>query len=210
MITGAERHRKRSGGPTHPCPEWPQVRPFMEVNCAAIPGSSSNPNCLATRRGAFTSAVKQRKGRFEQAQGGTLFLDEIGDMALPAQAKMLRALQGARDPARRRRQEHFRGRAGPGRHQQGLGRGNSGRPVPGGSVPRINVIPIHVPSLAERSEDVPLLVEHFLGGVAADLGVKAPRFAEDAMSLVQSHPGRATSGSCATSWSGWSSSAATR
>lgn len=162
--------------------------PFVEVNCAAIPGELIESELFGHEKGAFTSAVKQRKGRFEQAQGGTLFLDEIGDMALPAQAKMLRALQERviqrvggdknikvdvrvlaatnKDLAEEIREGRFR---------EDL-------------FHRLNVIPIHVPSLAERSEDVPLLVEHFLGGVAADLGVKAPRFAEDALKALSKAP----------------------
>ena len=162
--------------------------PFVEVNCAAIPGELIESELFGHEKGAFTSAVKQRKGRFEQAQGGTLFLDEIGDMALPAQAKMLRALQERviqrvggdknikvdvrvlaatnKDLAEEIREGRFR---------EDL-------------FHRLNVIPIHVPSLAERSEDVPLLVEHFLSGVAADLGVKAPTFEDAALTALSKAP----------------------
>ena len=165
-----------------------KAAPFVEVNCAAIPGELIESELFGHEKGAFTSAEKQRKGRFEQAQGGTLFLDEIGDMALPAQAKMLRALQERviqrvggdknikvdvrvlaatnKDLAEEIREGRFR---------EDL-------------FHRLNVIPIHVPSLAERSEDVPLLVEHFLGGVAADLGVKPPRFAEEALKALSKAP----------------------
>lgn len=164
--------------------------PFVEVNCAAIPAELIESELFGHEKGAFTSAIKQRKGRFEQAQGGTLFLDEIGDMALPAQAKMLRALQekviqrvgGDKNISVDVRvlaatNKDLATEIAEGRFREDL-------------FHRINVIPIHLPSLAERSEDVPLLVEHFLGGVAADLGVPAPTFAPAALKALSKAPWR--------------------
>lgn len=165
-----------------------QSGPFVEVNCAAIPGELIESELFGHEKGAFTSAVKQRKGRFEQAQGGTLFLDEIGDMALPAQAKMLRALQERviqRVGGDKNIKVDVRVLAATnkdlaleikeGRFREDL-------------FHRLNVIPIHVPSLAERSEDVPLLVEHFLDGVSAELGVKPPHFEEEALVALSKAP----------------------
>ena len=152
--------------------------PFVEVNCAAIPSELIESELFGHEKGAFTSAVKQRKGRFEQAQGGTLFLDEIGDMALSAQAKMLRALQERviqRVGGDKNIKVDVRVLAATnkdlateiveGRFREDL-------------FHRLNVIPIRVPSLAERSTDVPLLVDHFLGGVSDELGVAAPEFSK--------------------------------
>ena len=165
-----------------------QSGPFVEVNCAAIPGELIESELFGHEKGAFTSAVKQRKGRFEQAHGGTLFLDEIGDMALPAQAKMLRALQerviqrvgGDKNIKVDVRvlaatNKDLAAEIKEGRFREDL-------------FHRLNVIPIHVPSLAERSEDVPLLVEHFLGGVSAELGVKPPHFEEGALTALSKAP----------------------
>jgi two-component system nitrogen regulation response regulator NtrX len=162
--------------------------PFVEVNCAAIPAELIESELFGHEKGAFTSAVKQRKGRFEQAQGGTLFLDEIGDMSLPAQAKMLRALQ-----------ERVIQRVGGDKNIQVdvrvLAATNKNLPLEieegrfrEDLFHRLNVIPIRVPSLAERAEDVPLLVAHFLDGVASELGVSAPKFTDGAMTALSKAP----------------------
>ncbi len=162
--------------------------PFVEVNCAAIPGELIESELFGHEKGAFTSAIKQRKGRFEQAQGGTLFLDEIVDMALPAQAKMLRALQ-----------ERVIQRVGGDKNIKidvrvlAATNKNLAEEIAEGRFRedlfhRLNVIPIHVPSLAERSADVPQLVEHFLGGVADELGVNAPTFSDDALKALSKSP----------------------
>lgn len=162
--------------------------PFIEVNCAAIPSELIESELFGHEKGAFTSAVKQRKGRFEQAQGGTLFLDEIGDMALPAQAKMLRALQerviqrvgGDKNIKVDVRvlaatNKDLAAEIEAGRFREDL-------------YHRLNVIPVKVPSLAERSSDVPLLVEHFLGGVAEELGVPPPKFTKEALAALSKAP----------------------
>jgi DNA-binding NtrC family response regulator len=162
--------------------------PFVEVNCAAIPSELIESELFGHEKGAFTSAVKQRKGRFEQAQGGTLFLDEIGDMALPAQAKMLRALQ-----------EKVIQRVGGDKNIKidvrvlAATNKNLAEEIKEGRFRedlfhRLNVIPIRVPSLAERAEDVPLLVAHFLETVASELGVPAPEFTKGALEALSSAP----------------------
>ncbi len=162
--------------------------PFIEVNCAAIPSELIESELFGHEKGAFTSAVKQRKGRFEQAQGGTLFLDEIGDMALPAQAKMLRALQ-----------EKVIQRVGGDKNIKidvrvlAATNKNLAEEIKEGRFRedlfhRLNVIPIRVPSLAERAEDVPLLVAHFLETVASELGVPAPEFTKGALEALSSAP----------------------
>ena len=161
---------------------------FVEVNCAAIPSELIESELFGHEKGAFTSAVKQRKGRFEQAQGGTLFLDEIGDMALSAQAKMLRALQekviqrvgGDKNIKVDVRvlaatNKDLAAEIAAGRFREDL-------------FHRLNVIPIRVPALAERSSDVPLLVEYFLGGVADELGVAAPEFTKEALQTLAKAP----------------------
>ena len=162
--------------------------PFVEVNCAAIPAELIESELFGHEKGAFTSAVKQRKGRFEQAQGGTLFLDEIGDMALPAQAKMLRALQERviqRVGGDKNIKVDVRVLAATNKNlsveiQEGRFREDLFH--------RLNVIPIRVPSLSERAADVPLLVAHFLGSVASELGVSAPRFSEEAFTALSQAP----------------------
>lgn len=90
---GRKRHRQRAGRTLAARQSNRAAAPFVEVNCAAIPSELIESELFGHERGAFTSAIKQRRGKFEQADGGTLFMDEIGDMSLAAQAKVLRALQ---------------------------------------------------------------------------------------------------------------------
>jgi DNA-binding NtrC family response regulator len=162
--------------------------PFVEVNCAAIPSELIESELFGHEKGAFTSAVKQRKGRFEQAQSGTLFLDEIGDMALPAQAKMLRALQERviqRVGGDKNIKIDVRVLAATNKDLQvEIAEGRFREDL----FHRLNVIPIHVPRLADRSTDVPELVEYFLGGVADELGVSAPNFTKDALAALSKAP----------------------
>jgi len=145
--------------------------PFIEVNCAAIPSELIESELFGHEKGAFTSAVKDKKGKFELASGGTLFLDEIGDMALSAQAKVLRALQenviqrvgGEKDLKVDCRvvaatNKNLRKEIDEGRFREDL-------------YHRLAVIPIHVPSLNERKNDIPLLAEHFLTLICQDHGI---------------------------------------
>ena len=159
--------------------------PFIEVNCAAIPSELIESELFGHERGAFTSAVKDKKGKFELASGGTLFLDEIGDMSASAQAKVLRALQenviqrvGAeRDIKVDARviaatNKDLRKEIEAGRFREDL-------------YHRLAVILIHVPSLNERRDDIPLLSEHFLTMVCTEHGVPRKEFTEDALEALQ-------------------------
>jgi two-component system, NtrC family, nitrogen regulation response regulator NtrX len=159
--------------------------PFIEVNCAAIPSELIESELFGHEKGAFTSAVKDKKGKFELASGGTLFLDEIGDMSASAQAKVLRALQenviqrvgGERDIKVDCRvlaatNKDLRKEIEEGRFREDL-------------YHRLAVILIHVPSLNERREDIPLLAEHFMTMICAEHGVPRKQFSEDALKALQ-------------------------
>jgi DNA-binding NtrC family response regulator len=154
---------------------------FIEVNCAAIPSELIESELFGHEKGAFTSAVKDKKGKFELASGGTLFLDEIGDMSASAQAKVLRALQenviqrvgGERDIKVDCRivaatNKDLRQEINEGRFREDL-------------YHRLAVIPLHVPSLNERREDIPLLADHFLTMVCAEQGIPRKKFSADAL-----------------------------
>jgi transcriptional regulator with GAF, ATPase, and Fis domain len=155
------------------------------VNCAAIPGELIESELFGHEKGAFTSAVKDKKGKFELASGGTLFLDEIGDMSLSAQAKVLRALQenviqrvgSERDIKIDARvlaatNKDLRKEIAEGRFREDL-------------YHRLAVILIHVPSLNERRDDIPLLAEHFLTLVCAEHGIPRKNFAEGALKALK-------------------------
>jgi two-component system nitrogen regulation response regulator NtrX len=159
--------------------------PFIEVNCAAIPSELIESELFGHEKGAFTSAVKDKKGKFELATGGTLFLDEIGDMSASAQAKVLRALQenviqrvgGERDVKVDCRvlaatNKDLRKEIADGRFREDL-------------YHRLAVILIHVPSLNQRRDDIPVLAEHFLTMVCAEHGVSRKSFTDDALLALQ-------------------------
>ncbi|MFY9308175.1 MAG: sigma-54 dependent transcriptional regulator [Bacteroidia bacterium] len=159
--------------------------PLVEVNCAAIPGELIESELFGHEKGAFTSAVNQRKGKFEQAEGGTLFLDEIGDMSLPAQAKVLRALQEnkiTRVGGEKEIKVNVRVVAATNKDlQKEIANGNFREDL----YHRLSVILIHVPSLNERKEDIPLLAEHFLKLVCEDYGMPLKSFTKDAIKELQ-------------------------
>ena len=115
------------------------MMPYVEVNCAAIPSELIESELFGHEKGSFTSAIKQHKGKFEQADGGTLFLDEIGDMSLAAQAKVLR---------------------------------------------RLSVIVIKVPTLDERKDDIPLLINHFLDQICSETAMPRKEFSPEAIDLL--------------------------
>lgn len=155
--------------------------PFVEVNCAAIPGELIESELFGHEKGAFTSAVKQHKGKFEQADGGTLFLDEIGDMSLAAQAKVLRVLQ-----------ENKITRVGSDKDINVKVRviaatnKNLTEEIEKGSFRedlyhRISVIVIHVPPLTERKEDIPMLTKYFLEQISTEGGMAYREIDEDAV-----------------------------
>jgi DNA-binding NtrC family response regulator len=161
--------------------------PLIEVNCAAIPSELIESELFGHEKGSFTSAVKQRIGKFEQAHGGTLFLDEIGDMSLSAQAKVLRALQEGKitrvggdkdisvdvrviaatnkDLLKEVDEKNFRLDL----------------------YHRLSVIIIHVPSLNDRREDIPLLVDKFLADICADYGIPKKGIDKEALDALKQH-----------------------
>jgi two-component system nitrogen regulation response regulator NtrX len=161
--------------------------PLVEVNCAAIPSELIESELFGHEKGSFTSAVKQRIGKFEQAHGGTLFLDEIGDMSLSAQAKVLRALQEGKitrvggdkdisvdvrviaatnkDLLKEVDEKNFRLDL----------------------YHRLSVIIIHVPSLNDRREDIPLLVDKFLSDICADYGIPKKGIEKEALDALKQH-----------------------
>jgi two-component system nitrogen regulation response regulator NtrX len=156
-------------------------RPFVEVNCAAIPDELIESELFGHEKGAFTGAVARRRGKFELADGGTLFLDEIGDMSLRTQAKVLRALEeqiieriGGHEPIRvdvrvlAASNQPLQELIAQARFREDL-------------FYRLNVIPIEVPPLRRRKEDVPLLVEHFFKAFSAEYGKRPKALSGDAM-----------------------------
>ncbi len=159
--------------------------PMLEVNCAAIPSELIESELFGHEKGSFTSAIKQRKGKFELANGGTLFLDEIGDMSLSAQAKVLRALQenkisrvgGDGDIS-----VDVRIVAATNKNLiEEIEKGNFREDL----FHRLNVIPIHVPALRDRKDDIPLLVEFFLKQIAEELNLAPVNFDKAALKTLQ-------------------------
>ena len=162
--------------------------PFIEVNCAAIPSELIESELFGHEKGSFTSAIAQRKGKFELADGGTLFLDEIGDMSASAQAKVLRALQenritrvgGDKDIKVNVRvvaatNKDLRKEIEAGNFREDL-------------YHRLSVIPIHVPALKERLDDIPLLAEHFIQLVCNEQGIAPKKIGDKAVKELQKLP----------------------
>jgi len=160
---------------------------FIEVNCAAIPSELIESELFGHEKGSFTSAIKQRLGKFELAEGGTLFLDEIGDMSLSAQAKVLRALQenkitrvgGDKDiPVNVRvlaaTNKDLKKEISEGRFREDL-------------YHRLSVIIIKVPSLNDREDDIALLVDKFLNDIANDYGTRKKEIKDEAIELLQNN-----------------------
>ena len=159
--------------------------PIVEVNCAAIPSELIESELFGHEKGSFTGALKQRSGKFEQADNGTLFLDEIGDMSLSAQAKVLRALQEnkiVRVGGEKEITVNVRVIAATNKdlHSE-IEKGNFREDL----YHRLSVILIHVPSLKERKEDVPLLVEQFLREMAQESKTSVPKISKKAMEQLQ-------------------------
>ena len=158
--------------------------PYVEVNCAAIPSELIESELFGHEKGAFTSAIKQHKGKFEQADGGTLFLDEIGDMSLAAQAKVLRVLQ-----------EKKLSRVGSDKdiivdvRVVAATNKNLKAEIEKGTFRedlyhRLSVIVINVPTLDDRKDDIPLLVDHFIEQICAETGMPVREIDPDAMKLL--------------------------
>ena len=159
--------------------------PFVEVNCAAIPSELIESELFGHERGAFTSAIKQRKGKFEQADGGTLFMDEIGDMSLSAQAKVLRALQEnkiSRVGSDKDVEVNVRVVAATNKNlREEIRRGNFREDL----YHRLGVIVIEVPALRERASDIPELVGHFLRRVSEELHTPLKEIDRSALDALQ-------------------------
>src|SRR3954469_11644084 len=159
--------------------------PIIEVNCAAIPSELIESELFGHEKGAFTSAISQRKGKFEQAEGGTIFLDEIGDMSLSAQAKVLRALQEnkiTRVGSEKEVKVNVRVLAATNKElQTEIEKGDFREDL----YHRLSVIVIRVPSLNERKEDIPLLVEHFSKIICAEQGIPQKEFSKEAFKELQ-------------------------
>ena len=155
--------------------------PFVEVNCAAIPSELIESELFGHEKGSFTSAIKQRKGNFEQANGGTLFLDEIGDMSLSAQAKVLRTLQEnkiMRVGGEKEISVDVRVIAATNKNiEQEIEKNNFREDL----YHRISVILINVPKLNQRIEDIPLLVKHFITGTCENQGKPVMTFTDKAI-----------------------------
>ena len=159
--------------------------PYIEVNCAAIPSELIESELFGHEKGAFTSAVKQHKGKFEQADGGTLFLDEIGDMSLAAQAKVLRVLQEkklSRVGSDKDIEVDVRVIAATNKDlRTEIEKGNFREDL----YHRLSVIVLHVPSLDERKDDIPLLVDYFNSQICSESGMHKKEFSDEAMTMLQ-------------------------
>ena len=161
--------------------------PFIEVNCAAIPAELIESQLFGHEKGSFTSALKQKKGDFELANGGTLFLDEIGDMSLAAQAKVLRALQEnkiVRVGGEKEIDVDVRILAATNKDLRKMIDENTFRED---LYHRLSVIVIHVPPLRERKDDIPLLVQSFVGNIAQNMGKAVPTFTDGAMEELKQY-----------------------
>lgn len=158
--------------------------PYIEVNCAAIPSELIESELFGHEKGSFTSAIKQHKGKFEQADGGTLFLDEIGDMSLAAQAKVLRVLQekklsrvgSDKDIVVDVRvvaatNKNLKNEIANGRFREDL-------------YHRLSVIVINVPTLDERKDDIPMLIDHFINQICSETGMAPRKVEQDALELL--------------------------
>jgi two-component system nitrogen regulation response regulator NtrX len=158
---------------------------FVEVNCAAIPSELIESELFGHEKGAFTSAVKQRIGKFESSENGTLFLDEIGDMSLSAQAKVLRALQEnriTRVGGEKDIKVNVRILAATNKDlRKEIQNGNFREDL----YHRLSVILIHVPSLNDRKEDIPMLIEHFANMICDEQGIPVKPFDSKAIKALQ-------------------------
>ena len=162
-------------------------QPLVEVNCAAIPSELIESELFGHMKGSFTGAVKDRAGKFEQADGGTLFLDEIGDMSLAAQTKVLRALQEneiTRVGSDKTIRVNVRVLAATNKNlKDEIAKGTFREDL----YHRLNVIPVHVPDLDDRKEDIPLLVNHFNQLISSEQGRACKTFSEEAIAALKRH-----------------------
>ncbi len=184
LITGANGTGKELVARTLHQKSMRSQMPYVEVNCAAIPSELIESELFGHEKGAFTSAVKQHKGKFEQADGGTLFLDEIGDMSLAAQAKVLRVLQEkklSRVGSDKDINVDVRVLAATNKNLlEEIAKGNFREDL----YHRLSVIVITVPSLDDRKDDIPLLVNYFIDQICNETGMQRREVDQDAMQLL--------------------------
>lgn len=184
LITGENGTGKELVAKWLHCKSSRANAPFVEVNCAAIPSELIESELFGHERGAFTSAIKQRKGKFEQADGGTLFMDEIGDMSLSAQAKVLRALQErkiSRVGSDRDIEVDVRVIAATNKNlEQEIREGNFREDL----YHRIGVIVIKVPPLRERKGDVAILVNYFLKSICKEYNIPIKEIEVEAVAML--------------------------
>ncbi|MBQ3873197.1 MAG: sigma-54-dependent Fis family transcriptional regulator [Bacteroidales bacterium] len=161
------------------------MMPFVEVNCAAIPSELIDSELFGHKKGSFTSAIKDHKGKFEQADGGTIFLDEIGDMSLAAQAKVLRVLQEKKLTPVGGDKEitvDVRVIAATNKNlQEEIVKGNFREDL----YHRLSVIVLKVPALDERKDDIPLLINHFSAMISSESGKPVRPFSDEAIELLR-------------------------
>lgn len=184
LITGANGTGKELVARTLHQKSQRSQMPYVEVNCAAIPSELIESELFGHEKGAFTSAVKQHKGKFEQADGGTLFLDEIGDMSLAAQAKVLRVLQEkklSRVGSDKDINVDVRVLAATNKNlKEEIAKGNFREDL----YHRLSVIVITVPSLDDRKDDIPLLVNYFIDQICSETGMQRREIDPDAMQML--------------------------
>ena len=161
------------------------MMPFVEVNCAAIPSELIDSELFGHKKGSFTSAIKDHKGKFEQANGGTIFLDEIGDMSLAAQAKVLRVLQERKLTPVGGDKEitvDVRVIAATNKNlQEEIVKGNFREDL----YHRLSVIVLRVPALDDRKDDIPLLINHFSAMISSESGKPVRPFSDEAIELLR-------------------------
>jgi DNA-binding NtrC family response regulator len=161
--------------------------PLVEVNCAAIPGELIESELFGHEKGSFTSAIKQRIGKFEQASGGTLFLDEIGDMSLSAQAKVLRALQEGKITRVGGDKEISVDVRVVAATNKDLLKEVEEKNFRLDLYHRLSVILVHVPSLNDRRDDIPLLADKFLENICAEYGIAKKEIEADALEVLRDY-----------------------
>lgn len=184
LVTGANGTGKELVARTLHQKSSRSAMPYIEVNCAAIPSELIESELFGHEKGAFTSAIRQHKGKFEQADGGTLFLDEIGDMSLAAQAKVLRVLQEkklSRVGSDKDITVDVRVIAATNKNlKEEISKGNFREDL----YHRLSVIVINVPSLDERKSDIPLLVEYFMDQICSESALPKRKVDKEAMQLL--------------------------
>ena len=185
LITGANGTGKEVVARLIHAESQRAAQPLIEVNCAAIPSELIESELFGHMKGSFTGAIKDKAGKFEQADGGTLFLDETGDMSLAAQAKVLRALQEneiTRVGGDKAIHVNVRVLAATNKDlQKEIAEGRFREDL----YHRLSVIPIHIPSLDERKDDIPLLIDHFCELICSEQGIQKKTFDAEAVTALQ-------------------------